>query len=121
MSDSLAWGNRHGVLDALFGFAREHPNARLELKTKSDRIDYLLRHEIPHNVVCSWWLNTDTIIRNEEHGTATLNGRLQAARARFDPGRGTRRRAGSPSIQPRLTSTNSPLPCNRSGLNTSKP
>ncbi len=86
MSDSLAWGNRHGVLDALFGFAREHPNARLELKTKSDRIDYLLRHEIPHNVVCSWWLNTDTIIRNEEHGTATLNGRLQAARAIRDRG-----------------------------------
>jgi spore photoproduct lyase len=86
MSDSLVWGNRHGMLDALFDFARRHPNVQLELKTKSDRIDYLLRHEIPRNVVCSWWLSPDTIIRNEEHGTSTLRGRFQAARRLRDRG-----------------------------------
>ena len=80
-SDSLVWGNRYGILDALFAFARTHPNVQLELKTKSDRIDYLLSHEIPDNVLCTWLINTDTIIRNEEHGTATLRGRLQSARS----------------------------------------
>ncbi|NIO39317.1 MAG: DNA photolyase, partial [Burkholderiales bacterium] len=25
-SDSLMWGNKHGVLDALAAFARKHPN-----------------------------------------------------------------------------------------------
>lgn len=86
MSDSLIWGNRHGILDALLVFARRNPNVQLELKTKSDRIDYLLRHKIPENVVCSWWINSDTVIRNEELGSATLRGRLQAARAIRDQG-----------------------------------
>lgn len=86
MSDSLVWGNRHGLLDALFDFARRHPNVQLELKTKSDRVGYLQRHEIPRNIVCSWWLNTDTLIRNEEHGTASQQGRLRAARAARDRG-----------------------------------
>lgn len=85
-SDSLVWGNRHGILDALFDFARRHPNIQLELKTKSNRIDYLRRHEIPDNILCTWLVNTDTIIRNEEHGTATLRGRLQAARRVADRG-----------------------------------
>jgi len=35
-------------------------------------------------VVCSWTLNTDTIITNEEHGTATLARRLRAARLAAD-------------------------------------
>jgi spore photoproduct lyase len=85
-SDSLLWGNRHGMLDALFDFSRRHPNVQLEFKTKSDRIDYLRRHEPPSNIVCTWLVNTDTIIRNEEHGTATLHGRLHAARAVADRG-----------------------------------
>jgi len=86
LSDSLVWGNRHGILDALFDFARRHPGVQLELKTKSDRIDYLLRHEIPSNIVCTWWINTDTFIRNEEHGTAPLRSRFQAARKLRDRG-----------------------------------
>ena len=41
-SDSLMWGNREGVLDALFTFARKNPNVILEFKTKSDNIKYFL-------------------------------------------------------------------------------
>lgn len=78
-SDSLVWGNRHGTLDALCQFAARHPNVLLELKTKADNIDYLLRRDLPANLVCSWSLNTDTVIQNEEHGTASLAGRLRAA------------------------------------------
>lgn len=83
-SDSLVWGNRAGILDALLDFAARHPNVLLELKTKSDNVDYLLDRDVPANVVCSWSLSTEVLIRNEEHGTASLERRLGAARAMAD-------------------------------------
>lgn len=79
-SDSLMWGNRFGVLDALMGFARRHPNVILEFKTKSKNVSYFLKNEIPRNVICTWSLNPQTIIDNEEHRTAGLQERLDAAR-----------------------------------------
>lgn len=85
-SDALAWGNRHGILAAICRFAAEHPNVLLELKTKSDNIRYFLDHDIPANIVCSWSLNTPTIIANEEHFTANLEQRLEAARRLADRG-----------------------------------
>ena len=85
-SDSLMWGNKEGLLDALFDFARKHPNVILELKTKSDNITYLLHHDIPLNVLVTWSLNTDTIITSEEHFTASLTRRLSAARKIADKG-----------------------------------
>ena len=87
-SDSLAWGNKNGVLDALFSFAADHPNVLLEFKTKSDHVRYFLQHDVPRNIVCSWSLNTPTIIENEEHFTAPLDRRLDAARAVADRGVG---------------------------------
>jgi spore photoproduct lyase len=85
-SDSLMWGNRHGILDALFTFAREHPNVILELKTKSNTIGYLLEHDVPKNILCTWSLNPQTIIDNEEHLTASLEERIASARALADKG-----------------------------------
>ncbi|RMH70424.1 MAG: DNA photolyase [Gemmatimonadetes bacterium] len=85
-SDSLLWDNRYGVLEAICQFAADHPHVLMELKTKSDQIRYMLENEIPPNVVCSWSLNTPTIIENEEHFTASLERRLAAARAVADKG-----------------------------------
>ncbi len=85
-SDSLMFGNREGVLDALFLFARENPNVILEFKTKSDNIKYILEHEVPKNILCTWSLNTQTIIENEEHLSASLQKRLTAARKVADKG-----------------------------------
>ena len=85
-SDSLMFGNREGVLDALFLFAKENPNIILEFKTKSDNIQYLLENEVPKNILCTWSLNTRTIIDNEEHLTASLDKRINAARAMADKG-----------------------------------
>ncbi len=85
-SDSLLWGNKHGILDTLTAFARANPNVILELKTKSKNIGYLLEHEIPPNIICTWSLNTPTIISNEEHRTATLDDRMEAARKIADKG-----------------------------------
>ena len=78
-SDSLMWGNSNGVLDAIIGFAADHPNVILELKSKSANISHLLDSELPPNLICSWSLNPQRIIDNEEHGSASLRRRLDAA------------------------------------------
>ncbi|PLY04372.1 MAG: hypothetical protein C0625_16830 [Arcobacter sp.] len=79
-SDSLMWGNKEGILDALFDFARENPNVILEFKTKSNNIKYFLENDVPKNIICTWSLNTPTIIENEEHLAATLEQRIEAAK-----------------------------------------
>ncbi len=79
-SDSLMFGNREGVLDALFEFASNNPNVILEFKTKSDNIKYFMQNNVPKNILCTWSLNTKTIIDNEEHLTASLKKRINAAR-----------------------------------------
>lgn len=85
-SDSLMWGNRYGILDDLIDFAKNNKNILLEFKTKSANIDYFQDKEIPKNVVFSWSLNTEVIINNEEHFTASLDARLKAARKIADWG-----------------------------------
>ena len=85
-SDSLMFGNKEGVLDALFTFAKENPNVLLEFKTKSDNITYILQNDVPKNILCTWSLNTPTIIKNEEHLSASLTKRLKAARKVADKG-----------------------------------
>ncbi|RXI48394.1 hypothetical protein CRU99_00960 [Malaciobacter mytili] len=79
-SDSLMWGNKEGILDALFEFARTNPNVILEFKTKSNNIKYFLENEVPKNIICTWSLNTPTIIENEEHLAASLEKRIEAAK-----------------------------------------
>ncbi|MES9860465.1 MAG: radical SAM protein [Candidatus Thiodiazotropha sp. LLP2] len=85
-SDSLMWGNQGGILDALLEFAARHPNVILELKTKSKNIQHLLKRDLPNNILCTWSLNTPTLIANEEHLTASLDDRLNAARRMADKG-----------------------------------
>ncbi|MEA3523785.1 MAG: radical SAM protein [Campylobacterota bacterium] len=85
-SDSLMWGNRGGILEALFAFARRYPNVILEFKTKSDNISYFLENEVPHNIICTYSLNTPTIVEHEEHLSASLEKRIKAARRLADKG-----------------------------------
>lgn len=87
-SDSLLWGNAEGLLDDLIGFARRNPCVCLELKTKSIRVDPLLerRADIPANLVVSWSVNPQHLIRAEEQRTPALEQRLAAARRLADAG-----------------------------------
>ncbi|HEY7166865.1 MAG TPA: radical SAM protein [Candidatus Binatia bacterium] len=80
ITDSLA-------LDPVIGFSREvvpffaeQPNVLLELKTKSDCVDALLGIDPKDRVVVSWSMNPQRVIDEEEHGTASLEERLKAAR-----------------------------------------
>ncbi len=85
-SDSLMWGNEHGVLDALVRFAEKHPQVIIELKTKSARTDWIQQINIPRNMIATWSLNAPTIITKEEHKSAALENRIQAARRAADAG-----------------------------------
>lgn len=85
-SDSLMWGNQSGILEALVTFAKTYPNVILELKTKSANVADLLALKPPRNIIVTWTLNTETIIKNEEFLTASLEERLRAARLVSDQG-----------------------------------
>ena len=85
-SDSLMWGNKQGILEAMLNFARKWPNATIEFKTKSKNIKHLLQMDVPDNIVCSWSLNPQLVIDNEEHLTASFDDRLATARAVADKG-----------------------------------
>lgn len=85
-SDSLLWGNKEGVLDALFEFADKNKNVILEFKTKSSNIEYFLKNKVPKNIICTWSLNTQTIIENEEHLSASLDERLSSAKKLAEKG-----------------------------------
>ncbi|MDR1007516.1 MAG: radical SAM protein [Campylobacteraceae bacterium] len=79
-SDSLMLGDKEGILEALIEFARKNPNAILEFKSKSDNVGYLLKADMPSNIICTFSLNPQIVIDNEEHFTAPLNKRIQSAK-----------------------------------------
>ena len=86
ITDSLA-------LEPYIGFAREvvpffaqQPNVLLELKTKSDCVEGLVGLDPKERVVVSWSMNPQRVIDADEHGTASLEERLRAARRCQDAG-----------------------------------
>lgn len=80
LTDSLALEGILPYSDYLIPFFNKKQNAVLELKTKSDRVQELLRQDDPSNVIVSWSINPPEIIALEEKGTPQLEQRLNAAR-----------------------------------------
>jgi len=80
LTDSLALEGILPYSDYLIPFFNKMPNAVLELQTKSDRVQELLRQDDPSNVIVSWSINPPEIISAEEKGTPQLEQRLNAAR-----------------------------------------
>lgn len=85
-TDSLA-------LDPLTGFSRRlfqelpaYPQVVVELKTKTRSIQNLFRRRPLKNIIISWSLNPEEVIRKEERGAASLRDRLEAARECQDKG-----------------------------------
>ena len=85
-SDSLALGNKNGILDAQLDFASNNPNIILEFKTKSKNINHFFNVKMPKNIFVSWSLNPQLFIDNEEARTASLIQRLESARRLSDKG-----------------------------------
>jgi spore photoproduct lyase len=79
LADSLALDHLTDLSCELVPFFAQRRNAVLELKTKSDCIDNLLRLDPRDRVVVSWSVNATAIMASEEPGTPTLEQRIAAA------------------------------------------
>ena len=79
LSDSLALDNVLGLSEILVPVVNEYDNIQFELKTKSANVSKLFNLN-PKNIVVSWSLNPEHVIKREEHGAAPLKARLSAAR-----------------------------------------
>lgn len=77
--DSLVWDELTDCSVELVDFFAEKSNALLELKTKTNKVKNLLQIEHGGNTVVSWSVNAPTICRKEEHKTASLDERIEAA------------------------------------------
>ncbi|RAP24100.1 DNA photolyase [Candidatus Marinamargulisbacteria bacterium SCGC AG-343-K17] len=86
LGDSLALENDTGQAQKLIDYFSTVDNAVLELKTKSDVVDPILTCDHNQKTVVSWSMNTDYIIRTEEHKTASLEKRLIAIKKVVDAG-----------------------------------
>ena len=80
ITDSLALEPYTGMVAELIPYFAEQANVLLELKTKSDRIESLLDLDPKGRVVVAWSMNPQRVIDLDEHGTASLDARLAAAR-----------------------------------------
>lgn len=65
---------------------QKYPDWVLEFKTKSDKVDQFVDMPGSNNIIVSWSINPQYIIQSEEHGTASLQERLAAARKCRDQG-----------------------------------
>jgi spore photoproduct lyase len=79
-TDSLAIDNLTGWAEMLIPAFSSRKNAVLELKTKTDNIDEVLKTSRRDSIIISWSLNSSYISSREEHKAPSLRARLQAAR-----------------------------------------
>jgi spore photoproduct lyase len=86
LTDSLALDDFLPYSETLIPFFNRQSNAVLELKTKSDRVENLLKQNDASNVIISWSLNPPEIAEREEKGAPGTAQRLNAARLCADKG-----------------------------------
>jgi spore photoproduct lyase len=79
-TDSLALDHLTGWAQMLIPLFSNRKNAILELKTKTDNIDGVLKTSERDRIIISWSLNSAYISSREEHRAPTLRARLEAAR-----------------------------------------
>ena len=85
-SDSLSLDPLTHFSSMLVPFIRQFSNVLFELKTKSDLVEGLLEEDPQERVMVSWSINPQAVVQREEHKTAPLAARLQAARRCLERG-----------------------------------
>lgn len=79
LCDALAFDDLTGLSVKLISLFSEHPNARLELRTKTTAIENLLKIAGAENIVISWTFSPQVIVDAYEHKTPSLEKRVMAA------------------------------------------
>ena len=78
-TDSLIFDDITLFSNDIVKFFKENKDISFEFKTKSTNIDNLLKLGGSENIVISWSVNAEQMIRENEHCTPTLQERLKAA------------------------------------------
>ena len=86
LGDSLALEEDVAQASLLIEAFKDIPNAILELKTKSNKVDPILNCDHGGHTVVSWSLNSEKIVTEQEHKTARLHERLDALKKVTDAG-----------------------------------
>jgi len=86
ITDSLSLDDITLYSVQLLEYFKKYPKWTLEFKTKSDNIKNFVNREHKKNIIVSWSINPEYIVKKEEHGTAPLQARLKAARSCKDKG-----------------------------------
>jgi spore photoproduct lyase len=86
LTDSLAFDRLTGVSVDLIEFFARQSSLVLELKTKTDEIENLMRVDPCGHTLVSWTLSPDAVFRGSERGTASPALRIAAARRVLDAG-----------------------------------
>ena len=86
LADSLALPASDPLTTHLVERFADIPNALIEFKTKSDRIDHLLTLDAKQKSMVSWSISPSPLSQREEHETASIEKRLQCARRVSDAG-----------------------------------
>jgi spore photoproduct lyase len=81
LGDSLALSASQFFAIRLMKYFANQPQALIELKTKTDRIERILEQPYDGRTVLSWSLNPSIIKRSEERLAATPESRIKAAAA----------------------------------------
>ncbi len=85
-TDSLCLDHLTGFSEIIVPLFADSQRTLLELKTKTNAIDRLLRLDPKGRIVVSWSMNSAKVSEGEEHGVASLSQRLAAARKCEDAG-----------------------------------
>ena len=86
LADSLAFDSITGIARDLVEYFARHNHLLLELKTKTDEIENLLRVDPKGQTLVSWTLSPDRVFRSSEQRTASPAARIAAARKVLDAG-----------------------------------
>jgi spore photoproduct lyase len=86
LADSLALDSVTKLSVDLIEFVRQREHLTLEIKTKTDEIENLLKLDPRGRAIVSWTLSPDAVWKSSEHRTASPCARIAAARAVLDRG-----------------------------------
>jgi spore photoproduct lyase len=85
-TDSMVLDSITGISNLLIKDFAKRKNCTLELKTKSANVDHILNIDHNGRTVMAWSLNPDSLIKEIEFYTPSLNERLKAAKKAQEAG-----------------------------------
>lgn len=86
LSDSLIFNHFTNLSQMLIELFATKKNAIIELKTKTDEIEYAIGPGHNRRTVLSWSLNAEAIVATEEKGAPSIDSRIAAARVAQEAG-----------------------------------